>query len=263
MGILNVTPDSFHDGGEFFDREDAVERARALVEAGADILDVGGESTRPGADPVSVEEETDRIVPVIEAVSDVDAAISVDTRKAEVGRAALDAGADILNDVTGLEDPEMRFLAAEREVPVIVMHSIDAPVDPDREVDYDDVVEDTVAELRERVLLAEKAGIPRERVLVDPGLGFGKTRAENFEILGRLDEYHALGCPVLVGHSHKSMFDLVEADEDARTTPTAAATTLAVERGADVVRVHDVRENAQAVRIAEAADDPDRFAPGE
>ncbi|WP_224447281.1 dihydropteroate synthase [Haloprofundus salilacus] len=259
MGILNVTPDSFHDGGEFFDADAAVAQAQAMVKAGADIVDVGGESTRPGADPVSVEDEIQRVVPVIEAISDLDVAISVDTRRAEVGRAALDAGADILNDVTGLEDPEMRFLAAEREVPVIVMHSIDAPVVPDRNVEYDDVVEDVVEELNERVLLAEKAGIPRERVIVDPGLGFGKSKSENFELLSRLSEFEALGCPILVGHSHKSMFELVGQEAGDNLDATVAGTALAVERSADIVRVHDVPENVAAVRVAEAMKNPRRF----
>ena len=257
MGILNVTPDSFHDGGEYADEADALARAEALVEAGVDVIDVGGESTRPGADPVPADEEIRRIVPVIEAVADADALISVDTRKAAVAAAALDAGADVLNDVTGLEDPEMRFLAAERDVPVIVMHSIDAPVDPDNDPDYDDVVEDVIAELGERVLLAEKAGIPRESVIVDPGLGFGKSRRESFELLGRLGEFDALGCPVLVGHSHKSMFELTgEAAGDA-PHGTVAATALAAANGADIVRVHDAAENVAAVGVAAAAADPE------
>ncbi|WP_117591915.1 dihydropteroate synthase [Haloprofundus halophilus] len=259
MGILNVTPDSFHDGGEFFDADDAIDRARAMVDAGAEIIDVGGESTRPGADPVSIEDEIERVVPVIEAISELDVAISVDTRRAEVGRAALDAGADVLNDVTGLEDPEMRFLAAEREVPVIVMHSIDAPVVPGKEIDYDDVVEDVIEELNERILLAEKAGIPRERVIVDPGLGFGKSKPENFELLSRLSEFEALGCPILVGHSHKSMFELVGQKAGNNLEATIAGTALAVDRGADIVRVHDVPENVAAVRVAEATLDPSRF----
>ncbi|WP_336034584.1 dihydropteroate synthase [Halobacterium yunchengense] len=255
MGILNVTPDSFHDGGEYEAVEDAVARAEEMVAAGADIVDVGGESTRPGADPVPVEDEIDRVVPVVERVSDLDAMVSVDTRKAAVARAALEAGADVLNDVTGLEDPEMRFVAAEHDVPLVVMHSVNAPVDPDEDVHYDDVVEDVLDELTERVLLAEKAGLPREKIVVDPGLGFGKTAAENFELLDRVDELHALGCPVLVGHSHKSMFGAVDRYPDDGGYATVAGTTLAVERGADVVRVHDVAENAAAVRVAEATDD--------
>jgi len=256
MGILNVTPNSFHDGGEFFDPEAAIAGAKQLVDEGADIIDIGGESTRPGADPVPVEEEIERVVPIIEAISDLDVWISVDTRKAAVAEAALDAGADILNDVAGLEDPEMRFLAADREVPVIVMHSIDTPVVPDRDVDYEDVVNDVIRSLNERVVLAEKAGIPRERIIVDPGLGFGKTPAESFELLGRLDEFRALGCPILVGHSHKSMFDHVDRTPDDRRDATVAATALAAERGADIVRVHDVAENRAAVDVQQATSDP-------
>ena len=257
MGILNVTPDSFHDGGEYDTVEGARERAERMVETGVDILDVGGESTRPGADVVPIEEEIERVVPVIEAIADLDALVSIDTRKAAVARAALDAGADILNDVSGLEDPEMRLLAAERDVPVVVMHSIDAPVDPSVDASYDDVVADTIDALVERVLLAEKAGLDRSQILVDPGLGFGKEAAESFELLDRLDEFAALGCPVLVGHSHKSMFDLVGAKAGERGAATVAATALAAERGADVVRVHDVPENVSAVRVVEAARDPD------
>ncbi|RDZ46831.1 dihydropteroate synthase [Haloferax sp. Atlit-10N] len=262
MGILNVTPNSFHDGGEFYDIDDAVEQARAMVDAGVDIIDVGGESTRPGADEVPVDEEVRRVAPVIEAIADLDVLVSVDTRKAAVGEAALDAGADILNDVTGLEDPEMRFLAAERDTPVIVMHSIDAPVDPSREVDYDDVVEDVIDELTELVLLAEKAGIPRRNLIVDPGLGFGKSKAENFELLGRADEFAALGCPILVGHSHKSMFSLVGEEPGDNLAATVAGTAIAADRGADIVRVHDVPENVAAVNVALASRDPSRFEDG-
>jgi dihydropteroate synthase len=259
MGILNITPDSFHDGGEYNAVDDAVSRAEQMVEDGADILDIGGESTRPGADPVPIEEEIDRVVPVIEALSDVDVAISVDTRKAAVARAALDAGADILNDVSGLEDPEMRLVAAEYDVPVVVMHSINTPVDPDSDIHYDDVVQDVIDQLTERVLLAEKAGLDREQVLVDPGIGFGKTAAESFELLERLGEFRALDCPILVGHSHKSLFGLVGEDPGDCLEATIAGTALAAERGADVVRVHDVAENAAAVNVARAAADPDGF----
>ncbi|OYR46488.1 MULTISPECIES: dihydropteroate synthase [unclassified Halorubrum] len=257
MGVLNVTPDSFHDGGRFEARDDAVARAEAMVEAGADIVDVGGESTRPGADPVPVDEEIDRVRPVVEALADLDVFVSIDTRKAAVARAALAAGADVLNDVSGLEDPEMRLVAAEHQVPVVVMHSIETPVDPDVDVEYDDVVDDTLAALSERVLLAEKAGLDRSQIIVDPGLGFGKSAVESFELLGRLDEFRALGCPVLVGHSRKSMFGLVgrEASGD-RLPATLAATSLAADRGADIVRVHDVAENVAAVRTAEMAADP-------
>jgi dihydropteroate synthase len=255
MGILNVTPDSFHDGGEYFDESAAVEQAEAMIDAGADVIDVGGESTRPGADPVPVEEEIGRVRPVIEALADLDVLVSIDTRKAAVGRAALEAGADILNDVTGLEDPEMRFLAAEFDVPVIVMHSIDAPVVPGKTVTYDDVVSDVIDELAERVALAERAGLDREQVIVDPGLGFGKSNVENFTLLDRLPEFRSLGCPILLGHSHKSMFGHVGQGAGERLPATIAATALAVDRGADIVRVHDVPENVAAVRTAVATDD--------
>ncbi|WP_135828756.1 dihydropteroate synthase [Halorussus halobius] len=258
MGVLNVTPDSFHDGGEYERIEDAVARAEEMVAAGVDVIDVGGESTRPGAEEIPVEAEIERVVPVIERVAELDAMISVDTRKAEVARAALEAGADVLNDVSGLEDPEMRFVAAEYDAPLVVMHSIDAPVVPDREVHYDDVVADVIDELEETVLLAEKAGLDREQIIVDPGLGFGKSSVESFELLGRTDEFHALDCPVLVGHSHKSMFGLIGEDDD-RTAATVAGTAVAAERGADIVRVHDVAANVAAVRAVEAADDAERF----
>lgn len=258
MGVLNVTPDSFHDGGRHEALADAVAGAERMVEAGVDVLDVGGESTRPGADPVPVDEEIDRVVPTIEAVQSVpavadgDVLISVDTRKADVAEAALEAGADIINDVTGLEDPAMREVVAEADCPVVVMHSLDAPVDPSNDPEYDDVVGDVIASLRERLALADTAGIDRDRVIVDPGLGFGKSAAEAFELLDRVGEFAALDCPVLIGHSHKSMFGAVGRDPDDREHATVAATALAADRGADLVRVHDVTENRAAVDVAAA-----------
>jgi len=261
MGILNATPDSFHDGGEYDAVADAISRAHEMIDNGADIVDIGGESTRPGADPVPVEEEIERVVPVVERLADADALLSVDTRKAAVARAALDAGADVLNDVSGLKDPEMRLVAAEYDVPVVVMHSIDTPVVPGNAVDYDDVVEDVIDQLVERVLLAEKAGLDREQIVVDPGLGFGKTPAESFELLGRIEEFAALGCPVLVGHSHKSMFSHVGKEAGERLDATVAATAVAAEHGADIVRVHDVEGNAAAVDVVAAAADPHGFEP--
>ena len=249
MGILNVTPDSFHDGGEYQLTETAVAHAEGMVDAGATIIDIGGESTRPGADPVPPETERDRVVPVVEELADLDAMLSVDTRKPAVARAALDAGADIVNDVTGLADAEMRQVVAERDVPVVVMHSLSVPVDPDREYAYGDVVADVIERLSERLLLADRAGIARSKVVVDPGLGFGKSAAESFELLNRLEEFRALECPVLVGHSHKSMFGELPHSED-RLAHTVAASALAVDRGADIVRVHDVPENVAAVATA-------------
>ncbi|GAB3417231.1 dihydropteroate synthase [Haloparvum alkalitolerans] len=265
MGILNVTPDSFHDGGRHAALGDAVDGAKRMVAAGADILDVGGESTRPGAEPVPVDEEIDRVVPVVEAVNEVpevaagDVWVSVDTRKPAVAEAALDAGADVINDVTGLADPRMREVVAEAGCPVVVMHSVEAPVDPATDVEYGDVVADVVGDLQERLLLAERAGIDRERVIVDPGLGFGKSPAEDFELLGRVDEFAALGCPVLVGHSHKSLFGAIGRGPEEREAATVAGTAVATDRGADIVRVHDVAANRAAVDAAEAAADPDEL----
>jgi dihydropteroate synthase len=253
MGILNVTPDSFHDGGEYNRLDAAVDRAEEMAANGADIVDIGGESTRPGADPVSVTEEIARVEPVIEAVADLDVPVSVDTRKAPVAEAALAAGADIVNDVSGLSDPEMRFVVADHDAALVLMHSLSAPVDPDRSVTYDDVVEDVLAELSEQVLHAERAGIDRDRIVVDPGCGFGKSAAESLELLDRLGEFRALGCPVMVGHSRKSMFGATGTESGERLPPTVAATAMAAERGADVVRVHDVAENAAAVRTVAAA----------
>lgn len=257
MGILNVTPDSFYDGGKFDRESDAVAHAKAMAAAGADIIDVGGESTRPGADPVSATEERKRVVPVIEAISDLDVLISIDTQKATVAEAALEAGADIVNDVSGLGDPEMRFVVADYDAPLVVMHSIDAPVVPDKEIVYDDVVEDVIESLAEQIRLAEQAGVDRSQIVVDPGLGFGKTEPENFELLKRLHEFRALGCPVLVGHSHKSMFELLGYGPEDRTAATIGATAMAVANGADIIRVHDVPENVAAVRTATAVQNPD------
>jgi dihydropteroate synthase len=258
MGVLNVTPDSFHDGGRHEALEDAVAGVERMVEAGVDVVDVGGESTRPGAEPVPVAAEIDRVVPTIEAVQSVpavadgDVLISVDTRKAAVAEAALAAGADVINDVTGLEDPAMREVVADADCPVVVMHSLDTPVDPSNDPEYDDVVSDVIASLRERLALADTAGIDRDRVIVDPGLGFGKSAAEAFELLDRAGEFAALDCPVLIGHSHKSMFGAVDRGPDDREHATVAATALAADRGADIVRVHDVAENRAAVDVAGA-----------
>ncbi|MBX0297729.1 dihydropteroate synthase [Haloarcula nitratireducens] len=255
MGILNVTPDSFHDGGEYDGFDAAVRRAEEMVTNGADIVDVGGESTRPGAEPVSAEREIERVVPVVEALAELDVPISVDTRKAAVADAALAAGADIVNDVSGLSDPEMRFVVADHDASLVLMHSLSAPVDPDRSRMYDDVVDDVIRDLCEQVLLARRAGINREQIIVDPGCGFGKDADESFELVDRLPEFAALGCSVMVGHSRKSMFERVDCADGDGLSPTLAVTAMAAERGADVIRVHDVAENAAAVRAVGATTD--------
>jgi dihydropteroate synthase len=258
MGILNVTPDSFYDGGRFVDLDDAVARAEEMVAAGADVVDVGGESTRPGAEPVSVEEEIARIEPVVEAIEELPALVSVDTRKAAVARVALEAGADLVNDVSGLADPEMARVAAENDVPLVVMHSIETPVSAERSVDYDDVVEDVIDSLSEQVLLAERAGLDRSQIVVDPGLGFGKSGAESFQLLDRLGEFRALGCPVMVGHSRKSMFERIDPESADRLHATVAGTAIAAQRGADIVRVHDVAGNRDAVDVVSEAESAGR-----
>lgn len=251
MGILNVTPDSFYDGGDYETIESAVARAEEMVTAGADVVDVGGESTRPGADSVSVAAEHERVLPVVEQLNDLDALISVDTRKPEIARAALEAGANMVNDVTGLEDAAMRRVVANHEVPAVMMHSLSTPVDPDHHYNYDDVVDDVLKDLTERILLAERAGIDRSKLILDPGLGFGKRTPESFELLNRLREFRALGTNLMIGHSHKSMFEDISCNSDDRLVPTVAATALAAERGADLIRVHDVAENVAAVATAE------------
>ncbi len=251
MGILNVTPDSFHDGGEHNTVDAATAHAREMIADGADIVDVGGESTRPGADPVPPEIERERVVPVVRRLADLDAMVSVDTRKPTVAEAALDAGAGMVNDVTGLADVAMRKVVADHDVPAVLMHSLSAPVDPENRYAYDGVVDDVFEDLMERVLLAERAGIDRERLVLDPGLGFGKRDTESFELLDRLAEFRGLGAPIMIGHSHKSMFERVSPNLEDRLASTVAATALAAERGADIVRVHDVAENAAAVATAE------------
>ena len=254
MGVLNVTPDSFYDGGEYDALGAAVDRAEAMVDAGADIVDVGGESTRPGADPVPADVELERVVPVIEAITDLDVAISVDTRKATVADAALTAGADVVNDVSGLSDPEMRFVVADHDAGLVLMHSISAPVNLGGSPTYDDVVDEVLAELSEQMLHAERAGINRERIIVDPGCGFGKSAAESFELVDRVGEFRALGCPVMIGHSRKSMFAETGVAAEGRLPQTLATTAMAAERGVDVVRVHDVAENVAALDAVAASE---------
>ncbi|MDZ7688767.1 MAG: dihydropteroate synthase [Halobacteriales archaeon] len=252
MGILNVTPDSFYDGGRHDVVEDAVERAYEMDEAGADIIDVGGESTRPGAEPVPVEEELERVLPVVERIAD-DMTVSVDTRKPEIARRALEAGADILNDVTGLADPETRHVAGEADCRVVVMDSVNVPVEPSADTYYDDVVTDVARRLSERVLRARRSGIDASDIIVDPGVGFGKGAEGDLELLRRADEIASLGYPVLYGCSRKSFLEKATgASKEERLAPSVSAHFYAVLRGAEYVRVHDVEETVRALRLAEA-----------
>lgn len=255
MGIVNVTPDSFSDGGDFADCDVAIDHAFELLMQGADILDIGGESTRPGADPVPVEEELRRVVPVIEGIRRRAGAkrpvISVDSRRPAVMRAALAAGADIINDVTGLKDPESRRVAADAGVPVMLMHMRGEPQSMQSEAVYDFSPLEVLEELETRVLDAERDGIARERIIVDPGIGFAKNATHNLEVLARLGLLHCLGCPILLGVSRKRFIGVLSREEPAkqRVPGSLAATLAGVGQGVQMVRVHDVAETVQALKI--------------
>jgi dihydropteroate synthase len=256
MGIVNVTPDSFSDGGRFLDSGRAVEHALRLVEEGAGILDIGGESTRPGAEPVEEAEELRRVLPVIRAVrSATKTLISIDTMKANVARAALDAGADIINDVTGLRgDPAMSRVAAETDAGLVVMHMIGTPRTMQQHPEYADVVAEVRAYFDERLRTLESIGIARERIALDPGFGFGKTLEHNVTLMRSLPQLLEIGRPLLVGVSRKSMIGRLLGDDslDARDWPTVALTAHMRELGARLFRVHDVKPNVEALRMAEA-----------
>jgi dihydropteroate synthase len=254
MGVVNVTPDSFSDGGLFLDPEAAVAHGLELARAGAEILDVGGESTRPGAEPVGSEEELRRVIPVIQGFVAADCHVSVDTSKASVAEAALDAGAEIVNDITALRgDPEMADLCAQRGVTVVLMHMLGEPRTMQEDPRYDDVVDDVKAFLAARLEAAVAAGIGEERIWLDPGIGFGKTGAHNLELLRRLGELRELGRPLVVGTSRKSFIGKVDGSgADRRLGGTIASSLLAAAEGADVLRVHDVAEMRQALTVAAA-----------
>ncbi|MGK2954271.1 MAG: dihydropteroate synthase [Solirubrobacterales bacterium] len=253
MGVVNVTPDSFSDGGEFLDPELAIRHGLELIEAGADVLDIGGESTRPGAEAVSAEEELRRVAPVVEGLAGA-APISIDTAKAQVAAAAIEAGASIVNDVTGLGgDPDMAGVCADAGVEVVLMHMLGTPRTMQDDPRYDDVVADVRAFLLERVEVATAAGISRERVWIDPGIGFGKTLEHNLALLGGTSEFVATGFPVLVGPSRKAFIGKIDGSkEDRRLGGTIAACLEALRGGAGMVRVHDVGPVVQAIRVAEA-----------
>jgi dihydropteroate synthase len=254
MGVVNVTPDSFSDGGLYLDAEAAIQHGHDLVMGGAAILDVGGESTRPGAEEVPAEEELRRVVPVIAGLAGIDAAISIDTSKARVAEAALDAGATIVNDVTALRgDPGMAALCAEREAPVILMHMVGSPRTMQEDPSYDDVVAEVREFLAARLEVAVGAGIAEERIWLDPGIGFGKTAEHNLELLRRLSELAELGRPLVIGTSRKSFIGRLDGSgADERLGGTIASSILAAAEGAEVLRVHDVAEVGQALKVATA-----------
>jgi dihydropteroate synthase len=256
MGVVNVTPDSFSDGGAFLEAEAAVAQGLRLAFEGADLLDIGGESTRPGADPVPEEEELRRVIPVIEGIraGNPGVRVSIDTSKAAVAAAALDAGADYVNDVTALRgDPDMAALVAERNVDVCLMHMLGTPRTMQAEARYDDVVDDVRSFLEQRIAAAVAAGIALERIEIDPGIGFGKTLEHNLELLGRLRELTALGRPLVLGTSRKSFLGKITGRETAERVPATLATVvMAYERGAQVFRVHDVAPARDALAVAAA-----------
>ena len=254
MGVLNVTPDSFSDGDAWLSLGNAVAHARQMVEAGADIIDIGGESTRPGAAPVSTEEELQRVIPVIEAVkAGIDIPVSIDTQKPAVMRAAVAAGAGMINDVNALQADGAIETAAGLGVPVCLMHMQGVPETMQDMPDYRDVVTEVVSFLGARAAACEAAGIPARQIVLDPGFGFGKTVDHNLELLRRLDRLVALGYPVLVGLSRKSLIGKVlDLPVDKRLYPSIALAVLAVWQGAAIVRCHDVRETREAVRMCRA-----------
>jgi dihydropteroate synthase len=254
MGIVNVTPDSFSDGGVNFRPDDAIASARRMVEEGAAVVDVGGESTRPGAAPVSAEEELSRVEPVLEQLAGLP--VSIDTAKAEVARRALELGAELVNDVTALRgDPGLAGVVAGSGAYLCLMHMQGEPRTMQADPRYDDVVSEVKSFLEERLGFAVDAGIPEELVCVDPGIGFGKTVEHNFELVRRLDELAALGRPVVVGFSRKSSLGRILGDPEATTGPLSASIAAAVaayERGATILRVHDVKEHVEALTAARA-----------
>ena len=257
FGILNVTPDSFSDGGDFFDPEAAARHAEILLDEGAHVIDVGGESTRPGSDPVSEEEEIRRVVPVVGKILEAhpDAAISADTYRANTAEAALRAGAQIVNDVTALRgDPRMAALVAEADCPVVLMHMLGEPKTMQSEPHYDDVVGEVREFLLQRIDQAVSAGVKPENIALDPGIGFGKTLDHNLALLRHLDAIVDLGFPVLLGASRKRFLGGITGAEEAkdRVFGTLATTVLGYERGATLFRVHDVRANREALAVAMA-----------
>ena len=248
MGILNITPDSFSDGGIWKSTEAALRRAEQMINEGAEIIDIGGESTRPGYIPVDENEEIHRITPVIQAIKkEFCIPISVDTYKRSVALAALDSGADMINDIWGLKhDSKPAEVISSFNVPVCLMHNR-------KNTAYIDLMSDVISDLRESIAIANAAGIPNDRLILDPGIGFAKTHEQNLEIINRLDELHSLGCPILLGASRKSVIgNTLGLPPDQRLEGTLATTVIAVMRGAAFVRVHDIKENLRAIRMTEA-----------
>lgn len=256
MGIVNVTPDSFSDGGLFFDAVKAVEHGRALADAGADVVDVGGESSRPFSESVTVEEETQRVIPVVEGLAKrLSVPVSIDTTKAAVARRAIDAGACIINDIGAMRlDPDMAPLVAGAHVPVILMHMKGRPKDMQVEPSYEDVASEVKAFFRKVLARTEQAGIGRDKVIIDPGIGFGKTVTHNLLLIKHLSMFHNLGVPILIGPSRKSFITKIlgSGPEERREVGTQAALAVAAYQGVHMVRVHDVARTKQTLGIIDA-----------
>jgi dihydropteroate synthase len=256
MGILNVTPDSFSDGGRFFNPASATSRGIQMAEEGADIIDIGGESTRPGSEPLSIEEELRRTIPIVGTLAKrIDVPISIDTYKSEVAKMALDAGASIVNDISGLRfDPGMAKVVAGYKVPVVVMHIKGSPKDMQKNPVYEALIPEIVDYFRERIRSATESGIPKDKIIIDPGIGFGKTSEHNIEIINKLDEFTLLEKPVLIGPSRKAFLGKMLGDEPAgeRLEATAAAVSISIMKGANLVRVHDVKEMVRVAKVADA-----------
>lgn len=251
MGILNVTPDSFSDGGQFTHLDAALRQVEKLIQAGATIIDIGGESTRPGAPEVSLEEEINRVIPVVKAIrASSDVWISVDTSKAEVMRQAIEAGADLINDIRALQEPGALEIAAKAQVPICLMHMQGQPRSMQHSPNYQDVLREVGEFLRERVKVCEQAGIAKELLILDPGFGFGKTLEHNYHLLAHLESFHQFGLPLLAGMSRKSMiFKLLDKKPADCMVASVTCATIAALKGAQILRVHDVEETVEAMKV--------------
>jgi dihydropteroate synthase len=256
MGILNITPDSFSDGGLYFDKFSAIDRANQMVEEGADIIDIGGESTRPGSEPISIEEELRRTIPVIEAIAGkIKVPISIDTYKSEVAKAALDAGASIVNDISGLRfDPKMPEVVSEYKVPVVIMHIRGKPKDMQQDPVYEALIPEIMDYFRMGMKIATQTGTSEDKIIIDPGIGFGKTSEHNLEIINNLREFTPFEKPILVGLSRKAFIGKIlgDASPTERLEGTAAAVSISIINGANIVRVHDVKEMVKVAKVADA-----------
>jgi len=255
VGALNVTPDSFSDGGKFFKLEDAIRQGVKMAEEGADIIDVGGESTRPGSDPVSIQEELSRVIPVIRSLSKkTDVPISIDTYKAEVAKQALDAGAQMINDISALRfDPEMKKIASEYKVPINLMHIKGTPKNMQKDPSYEDVIAEITEYLKQSIEIAQDAGIDPKKIIIDPGIGFGKRLEDNLNILKNLKKICILNCPILIGCSRKSFIGkILDLPVEERLEGSLAALAVAVMNGANIIRVHDVKESKRVAKLVDA-----------